>query len=76
MIVQLIPDHAFVICSECGSSVYLSDPESLVRMEEDNAWLRCRNNCCGHVARYSTSEVVTSPHGRTADYTNQIFLEE
>lgn len=76
MIEHDISEHTFVICPECGGSIHLSDNESVVRKEEDSVWLRCRNNCCGHVARYSTSEIMVRPEALTADYTTQIFLDE
>lgn len=70
-----IPEHAFVMCPECGGSIHLSDDENLVRKDEDAVWLRCRNSCCGHVARYPISEIMAKPQARTADYTTEIFLD-
>jgi hypothetical protein len=65
----------YVICGECGSTIYARDPESLVDMDEESVWLRCRNNCCGHVGHYSASDLMTRPESRTIDHTFGVFLE-
>lgn len=77
MIPKEMPSSTFVICGECGSTIYTRDPESLVKMEmeEDKIWLRCRNSCCGHVGRYLPSDLMTATHSKTIDYTTRIFLE-
>jgi hypothetical protein len=72
---QMITSGTFVICGECGSTIYAGDPESLVEMEEDKVWLRCHNNCCGQVSSYTASDLITPATGNTIDYTSRIFLE-
>jgi hypothetical protein len=71
----LITNSTFVICSDCGSSIYADDAENIVRVEENGIWLRCRNNCCGRVARYTPADLLTRPQGQTTDHTSRIFLE-
>lgn len=75
MIAKSMPGGTFVICGECGSTIFARDPESVVDQDEDNVWLRCRNNCCGHVGRYAVADLMNRAHGTTMDYTSSIFLE-
>jgi RNase P subunit RPR2 len=65
----------FVICGECGSSIYPGDPESLVAQQDQMLLLRCRNGCCGHVDRYSVTELRTFTASRTIDHTSKLLVE-
>lgn len=75
MITKSMTSDTFVICGECGSTIFARDPESLVDMEENAVLLRCRNNCCGHVARYTGVDMMNRLQAQTTDHTTRIFLE-
>ncbi|HEY6249883.1 MAG TPA: hypothetical protein VI685_07960 [Candidatus Angelobacter sp.] len=64
----------FVICCECGSSIFANDSESVVRHEGDKVTLRCLNNCCGHVGTYLPSDLRTGLAAQIVDHTTDILF--
>lgn len=75
MIAKSMTTGTYVICCDCGSTVYARDPESLMDMEEQRVWLRCRNNCCGHVGHYSAEDLLISTVSQIIDHSTGILLE-
>lgn len=64
----------FVICCECGSSIFTNDPESILRQDERTVMLRCLNNCCGHVGNYLLADLRTASQSRIFDHITNILL--
>ena len=64
----------FVICCECGSSIFLNDPESLVHQDAGTVMVRCLNNCCGHVSCYPAAELRPSLESQVVDHSTDILL--
>jgi uncharacterized Zn finger protein len=70
---SMMNNGTYVICPECGGTVYAGEPENLVTMEKDSLVLRCRNNCCGHVGRYPVSELIARVESSTVDHTGNLL---
>jgi hypothetical protein len=71
---EMQTSSTFVLCGECGNSIYVRDPESTMGQHGDQVLLRCRNNCCGHVAWYSAHDQRTRPQSRTIDHTTNLLF--
>jgi len=44
-----------------------------VHRDEDTVMLRCLNNCCGHVSRYSLSDLHPVLESQIVDHTTDIL---
>jgi len=71
----------YVICNQCGNSIYLDDLENFVSEEHGLIRLRCRNNCCGVADWYGPNDMIsahlaeTVGAGTVSDLTNSAWLE-
>jgi RNase P subunit RPR2 len=74
LIADFMTSGTFVICADCGSTIWAGDPESMVQIEEKYVLLRCTNNCCGNVSRYSAVDFAKS-QGATVDYSSKLLAE-
>ena len=71
---------AYVVCNQCGNSIYINDPENFMAAERNLLKLRCCANCCGVADWYAESDAIAgnlteASSGTTLDVTNEAWLE-
>ena len=71
---------AYVVCNQCGNSIYIHHPENFITAERDLLKLRCGSNCCGVADWYSEADMMAgnlteTAAGTTLDVTNEAWLE-